>query len=178
MIDLIRYAPTHGFADRFAVTWLVFEGVRVLTCGSITLLDGRESSNKELPSLIAKEHPDLVFGCEWTGTKDHMDYPQNALRIQTARALYDASCMYVMTPRILEHYDIARFNTRVLRSAKVPIVFASLAERDEELAHPKDLEAIGSLLGLSDREIAHARRLLEALPTTRFDQQFRLESPR
>ena len=180
MIDLVRFDSKEltRFAERFSVTPLVFEGEGVLKCGSITLLDGRASSNKRLPSHIAKTTPDLVFGCEWKGEKDHMDYPQHALRIQTARALCDASCIYVMTPRILEHYEIARFNTRVLRTADVPIVFASLAEREDELASPKDLQAIGTLLGLSDREIRRGRDLLEKLPTMRFDQRFELESPR
>jgi hypothetical protein len=177
MIDLVRFSSEalERFAQRFSVTPLIFEGLR---CGSITLLDGTTLTNKQLPSAIAKQTPDLIFGCEWVGERDHMDYPQHALRIQTARAMYDASAIYVMTPRVLERFDVARFNARVLRKAKVPIVFSSLAEREEELANPKDLEAIGRLLGSSDQEIRSARDLLEKLPTTRFDQRFMLESPR
>lgn len=179
MIDIVRFQPKNTFLRDFSVEPLVMNGTGVLRSGNITMLDGTGYTNKTLASALSKEMPDLLFGCEWTGNKDHMDYPQHALRIQTARAIRSTSTIYVMRPVFdRKTLEVMRFNTNVLRKAKVPVVFASLATRDEELASPKDLNALGAILGFSDQEIAHARKLLEKLQAVRYEHEFSLEAPR
>lgn len=181
MIDLVRIdtPAARAFFERFGIEPLVFSG-EPLRCGTISLFDARRTTNKTLPRLVSRHDPDLLFGLEWTSEQDHMDYPEGALRIQTARALRDTSVIYVITPRVLDRkrIEVARFNAKILRQAKVPVVFASLAERSEELATPRDLAAIGTLLGYSDEEIASARALLEALPKTRYTHAFDAREPR
>lgn len=182
MIDFVRIETPRAkaFFDRFGIEPLVFSGEALLRSGGITLLDARQATNKTLPSLLGTHSPDLVFGLEWTRGKDHMDYPGGALRIQTARAIRDASTICVITPRALERraHEVARFNAKVLRQAKVPVVFASLAEREEELATPRDLSALGALLGFSDEELSEARALLETLPGLRYSHAFAASEPR
>jgi hypothetical protein len=182
MIALVRFESDGlaAFAERFSFRTLLMTGAGVLTDSRITLLDGRTLTNKTLPAALERTDPDLVFGCEWLGERDHMDYPQHALRIQNARAIRDASALYLFTPRILERrtLEVARFNARVLLQAKVPIAFVSLAESEDELANPKDLDAIGTILKLSDEAIAQGRALLERLEQVRYSNAFSVETSR
>lgn len=182
MIDLVRFSsdPLHAFCARTGVEPLIFSGEGILHSQTITLLDGSPASNKTLPQELSRTMPDLLFGCEWIGEHDHMDYPQHALRIQTARTIRNTSTIYVFTPAILERrtFEVARFNARILRAAKVPVVFASLARTQDDLAAVKDMQALGTLLGFSDNQIASAYRLLEKLPATKFEEAFALEIPR
>ena len=182
MIDLVRFESDGivAFAERFSFRALLLSGSGVLKGNRITLLDGESLSNKTLPSALERADPDLVFGCEWLGERDHMDYPQHALRIQSARAIRDASAIYLFTARILERrtLEVARFNARVLAQAKVPIAFVSLAEREEDLANPKDLDAIGTILKLSDEAIAQGRAMLERLEHVRYSNAFSVETSR
>lgn len=183
MLDIVRSgAELEPFRSTFGVTYLVCQGDGLmLESGTVTLFDGRATNPKRLESELTKRSPDVLFGCEWTAAKDHMDYPKHAMRIQTARAIRDASCVYAFTPSVLadrKTFEVARFNARVLSQAKVPVAFVSLARDAAGLATPRDLDAIGSILGFSDEDIARGRNTLERVPEVRFERAFSVELPR
>lgn len=169
---------TDAFASNHDVEYLVAAAGHP---GALVLFDGSGSDNKRLESDLARSAPDIVFGCEWVARADHMDYPKHAMRIQSARAIRDASALYALTPRIFSDRSVlavAMFNARVLKRAKVPIVFLSLARSEAELASPKDLEGIGRVLGFSDEAIAQGRSMLERLRDVRYEKAFSVETPR
>ena len=176
MLDIVRFESDAltQFGSRWKVEHLVFSG-DPLRAGSIVMLDGSTHSNRSLPSAL--KDVDLVFGCEWRG-KDHMDHPGGAMRIQTARAIREASAIYLISPHVLDRFDVAVFNARVLRKAQVPVAFVSLATSEHELCSPLDAQGLGRELGFSDEEIARGRELLEQLPTTRFSKDFSVAAPR
>ena len=158
---------------------LSFSGEGILTSGPIKLLDGATLTNKTLPGVVSKEMPDLLTGCEWPSTNDHMDYPKNALRIQSARAIHDASTIYLVTPTTNRaELEVLLFNIRMLRKARVPIAVVSLARNENERSSEKDLNGYAALIGLSDEEISRGRAMLEKLTTTRYEHAYQLEQPR
>ena len=144
-------------------------------------LDASTLSPERLLKAIERDRYDIIFGFSYPSEKKTMHHPALALNQVIAKTLHAKSTITVFSPHILADarlLETAIFNAKVLRSAHVPVIFASLARTPEELCSVRDAESLAHILGYSDQERAASQHHLTTILTHAYARNFTILAER
>ncbi|MFB6197458.1 MAG: RNase P subunit p30 family protein, partial [Halobacteriaceae archaeon] len=125
---------------------------------------------EELDGLVLTEEPwgfsddriDIVFNCEDSEENDHTHYRRSGMTQVHAKRAVENDVTVAFNLQLLFTDHKAKYmgrmmqNVRICQKYDVPMRLISLAEHPKDMRHPKDVEALGRVLGMTDEEARDA----------------------